>query len=75
MKEHLENKTPYMMQCRDLGNLVYTHPSQSDCKYINAYRKMIHGGTNINKENINEQTNKRTRDGIPAYDSLWEEIE
>ena len=75
MKEHLVNKTPYMMQCRDLGNLVYTHPSLSDCKYINAYRKMESGNTNIpNMENINEQANRYTEDGIPAYDSLWEEI-
>ena len=74
MKEHLVNKTAYMMQCRDLGNLVYTHPSQSDCKYINAYRKMTHGNTNTNKENINEQTNRYTEHGISTHDSLWEEV-
>ena len=74
MKEHLVNKTAYMMQCRDLGNLVYTHPSQSDCKYINAYRKMKSGSANTNMENINEQTNRYTENGIPAHDSLWEEI-
>ena len=74
MKEHLVNKTAYMMQCRDLGNLVYTHPSQSDCKYINAYRKMTHGNTNTNMENINEQTNRYTENGISTHDSLWEEV-
>jgi|TARA_R110000787_G_scaffold149893_1_gene263820 biotin operon repressor len=74
MKEHLVNNTAYMMQCRDLGNLVYTHPSQSDCKYINAYRKMTHGSTNTNTENINEQTSRYKEHGISTHDSLWEEV-
>ena len=74
MKEHLVNNTAYMMQCRDLGNLVYTHPSQSDCKYINAYRKMTHGNSNTNMENINEQTSRYKEHGRSTHDSLWEEV-
>ncbi len=87
MKESLKPEPePYMMQCRDLGNLVYTHPNQSDCKYINAYRKMSTGSTiqyessvvinNILKGN-DEHTNGygHSENGSPAYDSLWEEVQ
>ena len=84
MKESLKPEpAPYMMQCRDLGNLVYTHPSQSDCKYINAYRKMSSGSTiqyessvvinEILKEN-DEQTIGHPENGSATYDSLWEEV-
>ena len=75
LKEFYDTGDKYKMKCKDLKNLVYTHPSQSDCKYIKAYEKMLVASNRFN-QTIKEEHGQREddwRNGGFLTGDIWKE--